>query len=417
MRRQFETYLDKVFRFSDLVTALPEGRDDPPHPIKKVFDAIFLGAACQFRSLLEIERECRKGTLSKRIGEISNNTFTYALQRQEAGPILEIGCHIAKQLKRNGVLKSNWSMGRSVVAVDGIEIFKSFHRCCDACMERKIEKKIKDKKVSLIQYYHRMSAAVLVSPQIAVPLGIRFQRQGETEVACSKALLLDLRKALGPRFMDVLVADALYLQEPFVREIEKMGLDWVITLKNNQPELLAEAERLTKAPAQVVEENDKQRLELHYAPEVYWPVAKRSVRVVKALRTEKKKRVAVTKRDGKRIKKKVASPTDTTSYYASNIDVGARTAPVFLNQLGRSRWRIDAEVFQTLTTVCHIKRTWVHQSNALVVITMIRLLAYTMTLVYFVRQVTTHARKSITSFCGFAQSLAREIKSVPIDSG
>jgi hypothetical protein len=44
-RHRFEAYLDKVFGFSDLVTALPEGREFPQHAWKKVFDAVFLGAA------------------------------------------------------------------------------------------------------------------------------------------------------------------------------------------------------------------------------------------------------------------------------------------------------------------------------------------------------------------------------------
>lgn len=38
-RHQFEVYLDKVFDFSDEVAGLPEGRQSPPHPCKKVFDA------------------------------------------------------------------------------------------------------------------------------------------------------------------------------------------------------------------------------------------------------------------------------------------------------------------------------------------------------------------------------------------
>jgi hypothetical protein len=33
-----------VFGFSDLVSALPEGRQFPQHAWKKVFDAVFLGA-------------------------------------------------------------------------------------------------------------------------------------------------------------------------------------------------------------------------------------------------------------------------------------------------------------------------------------------------------------------------------------
>jgi hypothetical protein len=43
-RHRFEAYLDKVFGFSDLVSALPEGRQFPQHAWKKVFDAVFVGA-------------------------------------------------------------------------------------------------------------------------------------------------------------------------------------------------------------------------------------------------------------------------------------------------------------------------------------------------------------------------------------
>ena len=55
------------------------------------------------------------------------------------------------------------------------------------------------------------------------------------------ALLKDLDGQLGRRFPDVLVGDALYLQSPFVKEVEGLGLDWAFTLKENQPELLREA--------------------------------------------------------------------------------------------------------------------------------------------------------------------------------
>jgi hypothetical protein len=72
-------------------------------------------------------------------------------------------------------------------------------------------------------------------------------------VNCALALLKDLVGQLGRRFMDLLVGDALYLQSPFVQEVERLGLDWAFTLKENQPELLREAERFTAGPPPVVE--------------------------------------------------------------------------------------------------------------------------------------------------------------------
>src|SRR5438445_12185581 len=67
---RLEAYLDRVFGFSALVDALPEGLEFPQHRWKKVFDAVFLGAAMQIPSLLQIEAECCEGALAKRIGPI-----------------------------------------------------------------------------------------------------------------------------------------------------------------------------------------------------------------------------------------------------------------------------------------------------------------------------------------------------------
>jgi hypothetical protein len=63
--------------------------------------------------------------------------------------------------------------------------------------------------------------------------------------------LKDLIETVGSRFLDLLVFDALYLQTPFTAEVEALGLDWVGNLKENQPELLAEAQRVTAGAPEV----------------------------------------------------------------------------------------------------------------------------------------------------------------------
>jgi len=71
-----------------------------------------------------------------------------------------------------------------------------------------------------------------------------------------------------------------------------------------------------------------------------------------------------------------------TNFYATNFELGS-ISPLFIHQLSRSRWRIDTEVFQTITTDCHLKHPAVHRTTALVVLTMIRFLAYTLSLVFY----------------------------------
>lgn len=406
-RRQFEAYLDKVFDWSARVAALPEGRQSPRHPWRKVWDAVFLGAAVQIPNLHRLEAECRAGLLAHRMGALSEDTMGYALQRQDTAPVFALGCEVARRLKRNGVLHSAWARGRVVAAVDGIEICSSFLRCCAACMEREVEHKVDGQMRKDTQYYHRIVAVVLVSTEFSVPLGIRFQKNGEDEVACAVALLHELDEQLGRRFLDVLVGDALYLRQGFVHEVESLNLEWVFTVKENQPELLAEAQRLTDGPAEATLSNAQEDVQIWHAPEVYWPVADRSLRVVKTFRVQKVRRVQVI-RDGtaqKKKKTKQAVQQASTNYYASNLDLGS-IPPRFIHELGRSRWRVDTEVFQTLTTQAHLKQPSVHQTCALVVLTMIRVLAYTLSLVFYHRQVVSHARQTPPSFSEMARRLA-----------
>jgi Transposase DDE domain len=407
-RHPFETYLDKVFDFPSRVGALPDSRQSPRHHGKKIFDAVFLGAACQFPAVHRIETECQSGALSKRIGSLSEDAIGYALQRQDPGAIFNLGCALARQLKRNGIFRSKWSRGLVVAAVDGIEICSSFARSCDYCMERKVQHKVDGQLREELQYYHRICAVTIVSSAFPIPLGIRFQKDGETEVSCSLCLLQDLLDRVGRRFLDLLVADALYLQAPFVRAVEDLGLDWVINVKDNQPELLAEAQRLTAGAALHRDGDEQQELQLWHAPEVYWPVADRSVRVVKTVRTQQKRRIRVHLNDaGQRRPQKEMVVEQSTNFYASNLELGT-IPPVFVYQLGRSRWVIDTEVFQTITTDGHLKKPSVHQGRgqALLVLTMIRVLAFTLTMVFFHRQVRSHLRSCRIGFCDLAQRLA-----------
>ena len=61
-----------------------------------------------------------------------------------------------------------------------------------------------------------------------------------------------------------------------------------------------------------------------------------------------------------------------------------------------------------MTTDGHLKRPSVHQGRgqALLVLTMIRVLAFTLTLVFFHRQVRSHFRNCSLGFCDLARKLA-----------
>ena len=367
---------------------------------------MFLGGAIQIPNVHRLEAECGQGVLRQRIGRLSEDAMGYAMQRQDPASVFALGGEVARRLKRNGVLGSSWARGRIVAAVDGIEICSSFVRCCDACMERTVQHLVDGQRREDTQYYHRIVAVVLVSTDFPVPLGIRFQKDGEDEVACALALLQELDRQLGRRFLDALVADALYLQSGFVQEMEDLHLEWVITVKENQPQLLAEAQRLTGGQATMTWSTPQDEFQLWHAPEVYWPVADRALRVVKTFRIQKGHRLEFTPpASPKKKRTKEAVREESTNYYASNLERGS-IPPTFIHQLGRSRWRVDTEAFQTLTTQAHLKQPSVHQTCALVVLTQIRVLAYTLSLVFYHRQVVSHARQAPPTFSEMARLLA-----------
>ncbi len=396
-----------MFDFRAAVEALPEGRSAPRIPFSRIFDAVFLGCACQLPGLHAIEAECRQGALRKRIGPLSEDALRYALERADSAALLDLGCRLARRLKRNAVLASNWSRGRVVAALDGIETARSYRRCCSRCSQRTIERKVHGEAVVSTQYYHRVVVLTVVSSSFAVPLGLRFQKPGEGEVACGLSLVQELAERLGRRFLDVLVADALYLESPFVAALEALGLDWVINLKDNQPRLLAEAKRRTARGEDWHEDNGDEQLWLWHEPAVEWPAANRTVRVVETKRSQRRRHVTIVEKQGRRQPVRQTVEEESADFYASNIELGA-IPPRFIHQIGRGRWRIETPVFQTLASDCHFKQASVHQSHpqALVALTMIRLLAYLLTQVFYQRQVRPREGRRAPGFCALARRLA-----------
>ena len=168
---------------------------------------------------------------------------------------------------------------------------------------------------------------------------------------------------------------------------------------------MREAERLSQQSPPGVHQEPDREIRYWHLPGVDWPVAERLVQVVKTVRIESRCRVTVSQQDGRRIKSKTAAPQQSTNYYASNFQLGS-ISPLFVHQLSRSRWRIDTEVFQTITNDCHLKHPAVHQATALVVLTMIRFLAYTLSLVFYHRQVRCHARGRCETFHECARRIA-----------
>jgi len=120
-----------------------------------------------------------------------------------------------------------------------MNFFPSRHRHCNQCCQRVL--KIKDQDV--IEYYHRAVVCHLIGFDLSVPLDAEPIGPGEGEVVAAERLLQRVFDRYC-RFFDVVVADGLYLQSPFLNFCLQRGKHVIAVLKANNSSLLEDAKGL-----------------------------------------------------------------------------------------------------------------------------------------------------------------------------
>ena len=117
-------------------------------------------------------------------------------------------------------------------------------KSCSDCLSRK-------NRAGETEYFHRSVICMTVGKTPHVILGQEMLKprdgaeKDEGELTGGKKLIRRLKERHG-HFADVIVADALYLNAPFINTIKECGLDAVIRLKDERRELFQDAESLFK---------------------------------------------------------------------------------------------------------------------------------------------------------------------------
>lgn len=101
------------------------------------------------------------------------------------------------------------------------------------------------------EYFYRSVVCMIIgkSPHVILGQEMLKPRDGsgkdEGELTGGKRLIEQLKKRHG-HFADVIVADALYLNAPFINTLKENGLEGVIRLKDERRMIFQDAERLFK---------------------------------------------------------------------------------------------------------------------------------------------------------------------------
>jgi Transposase DDE domain len=301
------------------------------------------------------------------------------------------------RLKRNKALPDQH--GLAVAVLDGHESHASYRRHCPGCLQRTVHCAGQER----IQYYHRHVTLMLLpsgtsgGKALRLVLDVEPQRPGEDEVACALRLLTRVLRDY-PRAFDLLLADALYAQAPFLNFLIDHGKHALVVLKDQRRNLYQDIMGLLPlTKPQTGQYRSRQCRWWDVADLRSWPDVQSPLRVVRSQETYSVKRQL----DGKR------EQLDTEWMWVTTLPA-ARACTERIVQLGHQRWDIENHGFNELTTHWHGDHVYKHDSNAMECFLLEICLVFNIFHAFWLRNLKPQLRnKSTMKFC--ADLIAAEL--------
>jgi len=278
--------------------------------------------------------------------------------------------------------------GLLALVIDGHESTASYLRCCSGCLRREI----KTKSGTKTQYYHRWAVAMLVGKGFEIFLDAEPQRRGENEVGAATRLLRRVHQRY-PRAFDVVLADALYAQRPFFREVLALGKDAMAVLKNEEHTLVREVRSLCEiVPATTTKAGSTTRRcwDLEDLP---WDAEGLNVRVVRSEETTTVRRQLT----------KEVEETSSSWMWVSTLPP-SRVSTRTVVDLGHRRWSIENEGFNEGVNAWYMDHVYHHEPRAMEVMLLLVMLAYNLLHVFYDRNLKPAVRHRFSM-----QHIGREV--------
>jgi len=245
------------------------------------------------------------------------------------------------------------------------------------------------------QYYYRMTACNLLNTQIDLPLDIEPILPGENEVASAKRMIERLCDNYT-RLFDVIVADALYMEGPFVKFCVARGKDVIIVLKNNYSSLIEDARGLFSQMEPETWHTDGRTIQVWDAEGFKTDTIDVPLRVLHTIETYTEK----VKKDGRIIEREV-----TKNWWWATTIPQLRLTAKDLWKTGRSRWQIENNIFNTLSRHWAMNHCYKHDPVAIVNFTLMLFIAFTLVQCFYKRNLKGQMRKMINSLIAMANQL------------
>jgi hypothetical protein len=254
---------------------------------------------------------------------------------------------------------------RVIVSVDGVEHFCSTKIHCSSCTTRQH----RDGQTS---YHHAGLAAVMVHPEQKEVIPLDFEpilnQDGAKKNDCERNAAKRLCTALKARYPDlkiILVEDALYANAPHIRQITEDGWDYVLNVKPDSHKSLEKqfAGRRERGQVKELRLKDDQGAQHYFAWTTELSLSDSAIDVnVNYLLYEQ-----------------TTLKGETTRWsWITNLPLAARSVEKVM-RIGRSRWKIENETFNTLKNQgYHFEHNYGHGVKSLAtVLALLMFLAFT----------------------------------------
>jgi hypothetical protein len=393
---RFCAYAEKVFRLGARLPSLTDARVRPRIPTAAAFASAFTLFATRRGSLNGMEPDLRiparlRGIVGAEPPSVDSLGRIYALM--DSPPLRQLLRDSAYQLKRNKALTG--LEGWYVAAVDGHEFFSSRKRCCPDCQTRTLT--IEGQPVT--EYYHQGVVCHLIGQELALVLDVELLRPGEGEETAALRLLERVFRNY-PRFFDVVVADALYFNAPFINFCLDHHRHVIVTAKGEHRLLVQDAAGLfaQQPPGSWVDKNGRRTVQ--FWDEDGFTSCEGVKQPLRFLRTEEAER----KRQRIALAWQETVETTTWSWATTLPKAAMSTRGVW--RCGHARWDIENDCFNTLATHWGLDHCFKHAAAAIVNFLRTSFLVYALLQSFWRRNLKPAAWGELT-LIGLARELDR----------
>jgi hypothetical protein len=302
---------------------------------------------------------------------------------------------VYSRLKRMKALEPP-AHGLMQAVIDGHETTASRRRCCPECCQRILH----TQKGDVLEYYHRYVVLRLVGQDLSLMLDAEPVRPGEDELAAARRLLERVVRRY-PRAFDVVAGDAIYANTEWFKFVLTRGKHALAVLKDNRPNLIADARTLFGVlPASLDEPAGKRRRQCWDSDRfTSWPDLMPRVRVVRSLETYTVRR---------QLDKREEELTSDWMWVTTLPEARASTRAVV--SMGHDRWTIENQGFNELANRWHADHVYKHKPTALLVFFLLALLCLNVFMAFYLRNLKPAVRKAV-SMLHIAQLIASELYS------